>query len=81
MKFVFVSDGVGRLEAKGFRRYLYGEQAVVVEITPTEFGEAAIISSEDSTLAENLRDRYSSGMFGSCIFETLEEAEAFLKTY
>lgn len=81
MVFVFVSAGTGQLEQRGFRSYFYANQEVVVEPTRTEFGEAAIVSSLDARLGQDLSDRYSSGLFGTRVFNDLAEATEFLKTY
>lgn len=81
MVFVFVSAGLGQLEQRGFRKYFYANQEVVVEPTRTEFGEAAIVSSLDARLGQDLSDRFSSGMFGTRVFTDLDEAKEFLKDY
>lgn len=77
--FIVVNDGPDRLEDKAFRKYLYNGQTVVADPTPTEFGEAAIISAPNANLARDLVDRYSSAWIGAKAFDTLEEAEARIK--
>jgi hypothetical protein len=77
--FVVVNDGIGRLEAKAFREYLYSNQAVVVEPVATEFGEAAVISAPDARLAQDVADRYSSAWIGASVWPTLESALARVK--
>jgi hypothetical protein len=60
--------------------YLYAGQTIVRTGIPVEFGsEAAIVESVYGLPGKMLADRLMSGMIGASSFETLEEAEAYVR--
>jgi hypothetical protein len=60
--------------------YLYSGQSVLVEPVETRFGSMLIVDtgSEDRYRAEYVRDRINSGMFGAVLFESIEDAKAYI---
>lgn len=61
--------------------YLYEGQSVVGEPVENYFGSYALIvdtGSADAPRAHYLRDRFASGMFGAVVFDTIEEANAYV---
>lgn len=62
--------------------YLYSGQSVVVQPVAVEFGSYMLVvdtGSNDVYRANYVKDRIASGMFGTVLFETLEEAEAYIE--
>jgi hypothetical protein len=61
--------------------YLYGGQTIVRTDIPVEFGSVvAIVESAHGLAGNMLADRLSSGMIGASKFETLAEAEDYIRT-
>lgn len=61
--------------------YLYSGQIVLVQPVETRFGSMLIVDTGDADTyrAEYVRDRINSGMFGAVLFETIEEAKAYIE--
>lgn len=60
--------------------YLYAGQTIVRNDIPIEFGSvAAIVESAYGLPGKMLADRLMSGMIGAKEFETLEDAEAYIR--
>jgi hypothetical protein len=62
--------------------YLYEGQRVVQQPEENYFKSYTLIvdtGSEDRYRAEYVKDRLSSGMFGTVLFETLAEAQQFVE--
>ena len=61
--------------------YLYEGQSIVAQPVETRFSSVLIVDtgSAERYRAEYVRDRIASGMFGAVLFETLAEAEAYIK--
>lgn len=61
--------------------YLYHGQHVVAQPVETRFSSSLIVDtgSMDRRIADYLRDRIASGMFGAVVFDSLPEAEAYVK--
>lgn len=63
--------------------YLYEGQTVAAQPVETVYGSHAAIvdtGNDDLYRANYLRDRFASGMFGAQVFETLEDATAFVES-
>lgn len=61
--------------------YLYNGQTIIRTDIPVEFGSvAAIVESVYGLPGKMLADRLASGMIGAREFETLEEAENYIRT-
>lgn len=65
------------------RSYLYEGQTIVGLPTETRYGTFQIVDTgtDERYRSEYLRDRLSSGLFGANLFDTLEEAEAYIETW
>lgn len=62
--------------------YLYSGQTVLVQPVETRFGSMLIVDTGDSGTyrSEYVRDRINSdGGFGARLFETIEEAKAYIE--
>jgi len=62
--------------------YLYAGQSVAVQPVETRFCSMLIVdtgSPDRDRYGINLKDRLASGMFGSVLFETLAEAQAYIE--
>ncbi len=62
--------------------YLYSGQTVAVQPVETLFGTYMLIvdtGSDDLYRANYVRDRIASGMFGAVLFESIEEATAYIE--
>ena len=59
-------------------RYLYTGQSIVTEPVPTMFGSQVVIVESQDANAQYVADRLMSGMFGAVVFDTREEADAYI---
>lgn len=75
----YVTVAHSDLDRMGFRRYLYNCNKIVVEPTSTLFSQMAIIECPDSYSATNQADRFSSGLMGARVHNSLDAAETYLE--
>jgi hypothetical protein len=79
---MFIVVGGKPESLKSVPAYLYAGQSVITEEPiPTFFGAVVIVDtgSDDLYRAEYVRDRISSGLFGAKLFQTREEADAYIE--
>lgn len=63
--------------------YLYHGQHVIQQPVDVEFGSQMLIvdtGNDDLFTANYVKDRLSSGMFGTVLFDTLAEAQAYVES-
>jgi hypothetical protein len=80
--FVLVSRGdlSPQSDFAELRRYFYNGQSIASDAVQTpNFGQFVIVEAPDARLAEDLRDRLHSGLFGARLFNTKAEAEEEIK--
>lgn len=63
------------------KAYLYDGQNVVTEPVQGTYGTFVVVDTgtADTYRSEYIRDRLQSGMFGATLFDTLEEATAYIE--
>lgn len=71
----------GKKERMGeIQAYLYAGQAIVSEPEETRFGTFVIVESAHGPAGRMLAGRLSSGNFGASEFETLKDAQDYIKS-
>lgn len=64
------------------RRYFYHAQTIASDVVQTpNFGQFVIVEAPDARLAQDLRDRLQSGLYGAKLFNTKQEAEDEIKNW
>lgn len=65
-------------------RYLYEGQKIITAPVPTEFGDVAVIVELEAGTsryrADYLADRFASGMIVAQVFESKDEATAYIES-
>lgn len=63
-------------------RYFYNGQTVASDVVQTpNFGQFVIVEAPDARLAQDLRDRLQTGLFGARLFDTKQDAEDEIKNW
>lgn len=64
------------------RRYFYHGQTIASDAVQTpNFGQFVIVEAPDARLAQDLRDRLQTGLFGARLFDTKQDAEDEIKNW
>jgi hypothetical protein len=64
------------------QRYFYNGQTIASDVIVTpNYGQFVIVEAPDARLAQDLRDRLQTGLFGARLFATKVEAENELKNW
>lgn len=78
----FVTVAHSDLNRVGFRALTYDHNKIVQEPVPAGYrGEMAIVECGDSYRAQYQADRYSSGLIGAKVHNSLEAAEAYIEEH